>query len=164
MEFWNRAARSGEGVGQLRDFLQSLKLSVAVKSFVANATPEEIREKLLEPLKWELEQGSIEDIKDGIRRKLMLYGDSKFIPVDDAENVAPHLFEKAAQAASGKGIDRILYYADFLKIFREKTSRRMDRSELHAINESFRFMAVADGSIISDRIVEDAHSQEPPGN
>jgi hypothetical protein len=137
MEFWNRAARTGEGVGRLRDFLQKLDLADAVQRFLASATPEEIREKLLVPLEWRLEQGSIEDVEAAIQRQLICYGEERNIPADDAKNVTAHLFVKAAGIASRKDPARVLYRADFLEIWREKTSRRMDFGQARVAAQVF---------------------------
>jgi hypothetical protein len=129
MHAWNLASHRGDGIPALRDFLLTLDLPTSLKDFLRTASPEAIKAQLLVPFEWQLDQGSSEDVQAKVRRSLILYGEQTGIPPDDAEGVADHLFAAACAIASRK-TGRDLHKADFLKLWREETARRMNFAEL----------------------------------
>jgi hypothetical protein len=139
MRAWNNAGRGGDGVAALRKFLLTLDLPASLQDFLRTASPERVREELLAPFEWQLDQGEIEDVERMVRRLLIIYGEKNGVPADEAGGVADRMFAEACKVAS-RGAGRSLHRADFLTIWGEET-RGMSLRE-------FRLAALELGSLL----------------
>ncbi|MEA2603039.1 MAG: hypothetical protein QOF89_4031 [Acidobacteriota bacterium] len=129
LEVWGKAAKDGAGIEHLREFLlNEEKLAASVKEFLKSASAEEVRTDLLEPLEWALDQGKAEYVETMVRNRLILHGEKQGIPAHDAERVAEALYTAASEATS-RNSNRILLRSDFLRIFDDKTAKRINPAE-----------------------------------
>jgi len=79
-------------------------------------------------LEWALDQGKAEYVEAMVRNRLILHGEKQGILAHDAERVAESLYTTASEATSRKS-DRLLLRSDFLRIFDEKTAKRINPAE-----------------------------------
>jgi hypothetical protein len=149
LKAWSKAAK-GTGIEPLRAFLLSEgKLAHPVKEFLKDALDETVRTELLEPLEWALDQGNAEYVETMVRNRLILHGEKHGIPAHDAESVADALYTTVSEATSRKG-NRILCRSDFLRIFDDRTAKRINPAEaLLAAREHGLVSAMPSGALIS---------------
>ena len=122
---WSQCSGDEETVTKLSDFLQDQeKISDEVKNFLKQADPQEIYEKLIEPITWETESKSASSIKQSITEKLVNYGHEYKILPSYAKNVLDALLDEAFAIATHKE-NRKLTKARFREIFEEKTTVRV---------------------------------------
>ena len=127
LDLWGDCLGNEETITKISEFLQTTgKISQDVADFLKKAEPQQIYEQLIEPIAWETSSEEASSVEKSIREKLVLHGNRQNIPIppSDAEKVVDHLLEEALMVAAQKE-DRKLTKARFLKIFEEKTTRRV---------------------------------------
>jgi hypothetical protein len=147
LEAWTLAARSGQGVGRLRQFLMQQNLAEPVKAFLNKADESEIWTALLQPLQWALEQGPADYVEETVRSKLIELGHQRHIAAHDSEAVAATLFKTVFDVASSKG-KRVLHRSDLIRIFDEKTTRRISPAETLAAATAIGYVLVPGGTAL----------------
>ncbi|HVT19137.1 MAG TPA: hypothetical protein VHQ90_23530 [Thermoanaerobaculia bacterium] len=152
LDTWRRAAQSDARIDQLRSFLIEQELPPSLILFLKTTTDAEIREKLLQPIEWALDQGPAEEVEEAVKEKLVLLGNEQLATPDEAVKVAAHLFAAAFAAASRK-TRRPLRRSDLLTLFRQTTAQAFNRGEALALARAHRLVpdTVAAGTPSSGR-------------
>ena len=121
LALWQRCSGNEAAITRISEFLQTEgKISEGVKDFFKQADPQEIYERLIEPITWETDSKSASYVEQSIREYLIHHGNRYSIPPPDAEKVVDSLITEAWRAASDEK-NRELTRKRFLEIFAENT-------------------------------------------
>jgi len=132
LEYWQKTELDHIDIEPLKDFLLTLKLNSALKSFLKTATDTEIREKLICRIKWDLGNKPSEAIEYNIESNLKNHGFKLHINSHYSCQVLPHLLKFVADLLSTKGMKE-LRFSDFLSCFDEATTLSIPRGQMEAI-------------------------------
>ena len=125
LQVWSRCSGDESTVTKISEFLQSEgKITDDVKDFLKNSSPQQIYEKLIEPITWETGSKEASFVEKSISEKLIHHGNRYPIPVPppDAKKVVDHLLREALMVVT-QSENRELTKSRFLEIFWEKTSQ-----------------------------------------
>ncbi len=133
LQVWSRCSGDEAAITKISNFLQDVgKISKEVDEFLKNSTPQEIYERLIEPITWETESKEASFVEKSISDKLILHGHQYGIPPSAASKVVDHLIKEALLVATQKE-KRELTLVRFLEIFEEKTTQRVSNQYLQAL-------------------------------
>ncbi len=123
LQVWSRCSGDEESIKKISTFLQTAgKISEELKDFLKQAEPQEIYEKLIEPISWETDSKPASFVVQSIRSTLVHHGDRYSIPPVDAEKVVDHLLKEALTIAiATQEENRKLTRKHFLNVFAENT-------------------------------------------
>ena len=125
LALWQRCSGNEAAIRDLSEFLQTEgKVSEEVRDFLKQADPQEIYERLIEPITWETDGKPIGSVEQSIGEKLVTHGHKYEIPPSYANKVVDHLLKEALTVATQKE-NRELTKVRFLEIFEEKTTIRI---------------------------------------
>ncbi|MFQ5329600.1 MAG: hypothetical protein ACE5D4_06385, partial [Thermodesulfobacteriota bacterium] len=116
----------------LRTLLITLELGLGLASFIKNATGDELREKLIRRIKWDMGNKPREPLQYIIEDKLKNHGFKLRINSHYSRQALPHLLKKVADLLSTKGAKE-LRFSDFLSRFDDATSVSIPRGEIEAM-------------------------------
>ena len=155
LQVWSRCSGDEEAIKKISDFLQNEgKISEEVNDFLKKAAPQEIYERLIEPITWETDSKEASFVEKSISDKLILHGHQYGIPPSAASKVVDHLIKEALLVATQKE-KRELTLVRFLEIFEEKTTQRVPIQHLQALQmqttmaDSFRALSMGGSSDIT---------------
>ncbi len=120
IEFWEKAQTTRVDIQPLRSFLESLSLNEGLLSFIQTASNEDLLEKLIRPIKWDMGNKSSEALQYAIEDKLKVHGFKLQINSQDSSKALPDLLKKTADLLSTKG-QKKLRFSDFLSCFDNAT-------------------------------------------
>lgn len=129
LEYWHRAALDQVAIEPLRTFLLTIGLNSNLKSFIQAATDDELREKLICRIKWDMGNRPIEALQHVIDDKLMFHGYRLGINTHYSCKALPDLLKKVADLLSTHG-PKELTFCDFLSCFDEATTTNIPRGQL----------------------------------
>lgn len=126
LDYWEACQRNpGLDSKPLREFLaRQSALPVNLRRFVADASEEQFRERLLCRVHWSTAQGSLGGIRKEVSDRLVTFADEHSVVPSAAQRAVSHLHDAVWQAACGKG-DRRLTRADFLCAFENAVTVRV---------------------------------------
>lgn len=151
LEYWQRTESDHIDIEPLRVFLQKLELNPLLASFIQGATAEELREKLIIPIKWDLGNRPREALEYTIENKLKIHGLKSRINSHDSIQALPALFKKIADLLSTKG-KKELRFGDFISCFDDATTVTIPRSKMDAMisgSDLQQLIALADSTQMS---------------
>jgi len=129
LEYWHKAVIGEVEIEPLRTFLLTLGLHSNLKSFIQAATDDELREKLICRIKWDMGERSIEALQYVIEEKLKIHGYSLHINSLYSCQALPHLLKEVDDLLSTDEIKE-LRFGDFLSCFDKATTISMPRGQL----------------------------------
>ena len=130
LQVWSRCSGDKATITKLSGFLQSEgKISDEVKNFLKQAEPQEIYEKLIEPITWETDSKPASFVEQSISDKLVLHGNQHGILPSEAKKVVNPLIKEAWKVATQKE-NRVLTKVRFLEIFEEQTTQSVSTQHL----------------------------------
>ena len=133
LEYWQSAATSDLiDIEPLRVFLLTLGLDQSLASFIQTATADELREKLICRIKWDMGNRERESLQYIIEDKLKIHGLKLRINSHYSCQALPHLIKKVADLLSTKGTKE-LRFSDFLSCFDDATTVSIPRGEMEAM-------------------------------
>lgn len=132
LEYWNSAEADHIDVEPLRTFLIKLELEAGLASFIKRATANELREKLISRVKWDMGNRPSEAIQYAIEDQLKIHGSKYRINTHYSCQVFPYLLTRVAGLLSTKGLKE-LRFSDFLTCFDDATTVCIPRGEMEAI-------------------------------
>ena len=133
LQVWSRCSSDEVAITKISKFLQDEgKISKEVDDFLKKAAPQEIYERLIEPISWETDSKEASFVEKSISEKLILHGDRHSISPSDASKVVDHLLKEALTVATQQE-NRELTRVRFLEIFEEKTTQRVPNQYLQAL-------------------------------
>ena len=130
LEIWSRCSGDEEIVKKISEFLQNQeKISDVVKNFLKQTSPQQIYERLIEPIAWETGSKDANSVKQSISDKLVRHDNELGLLPFDANKVLDALLNEAFTVATHKG-NRKLTKERFFKIFQEETTERVSTQHL----------------------------------
>ena len=142
LTLWQRCAGNEAAITKISEFLQTeSKISEAVKDFLKQVDPQEIYQRLIEPITWETDSKPASFVEQSINDKLVLHGNRQPIPIppSDAKKVVDHLLKEALIVATQEK-NRILTKVRFLEIFEEQTTQRISTQHLQHLQGQVKMM------------------------
>lgn len=132
LDYWLSAESDHVDIKPLKAFLLTQNLDPSLKAFVQRATDEELREKLIRRIKWDLGNKPSEAIQYTIEDKLKLHGFKLSINSHYSCQALPHLLKKIVDLLSTKGAKE-LKFVDFLSCFDDATTVSIPRGKIEAM-------------------------------
>jgi hypothetical protein len=131
LDYWESCKYPSSDLGPLKSFLLSqTSLPQVLLDFIASATDDELRERLIRRITWDTGSKPQPSIEDLINRRVEAYGERVHgLPPSDSVKVVPHLLQHAWEVATRQD-DRRLDYSDFKRVFEEATAERVSKHEL----------------------------------
>jgi len=133
LEYWNSSDSAGIDIELLRTFLLTLTLNPDLASFVRTATGDELREKLIRRIRWDMGNKPSEALKYNIEDKLKIHGFKFSINPHYSIQAFSHIFKHVVDLLSTKG-KKELRFGDFLTCFEAATTVVIPRGEIEAMN------------------------------
>ena len=135
LRVWSRCSGDEAAIKEISKFLQKeRKISEEVDDFLKKSAPQEIYERLIQPITWETDSKEASYVERSIKDSLIYHGDPKGIPPSDASKVVDHLLKEALTVATQKE-NRELTRARFLEIFQKKTTQRVPLQYLQTLQK-----------------------------
>lgn len=135
LEYWGSAAQNRAGCAPLRQFLLALPLDEPLLEFVKSASNDELRERLITRIQWDLGAKDRAALQYVIENKLKVHGVKRGIGTHYSTRVLPHLLKQVADTLTVDGPKR-LCYGDFLSSFDEATTEVIPRGALEALQNA----------------------------
>ena len=130
LEVWRRCSGDEEIIKKISEFLQNQeKISDEVKNFLKQTSPQQIYERLIEPIAWETGSKDANSVKQLISDKLVRHGNELGLLPFDTSEVLDALLNEAFTVATHKE-NRKLTKERFFKIFQEKATERVSTQHL----------------------------------
>lgn len=142
LEYWKSAESDDVDITPLRTFLPTLDLSANLVSFIRAATDDELRERLIRRIQWDMGEKPMDAIGYAIEDKLKVHGSKFGISPHYSRQALPHLVTKAANLLSTKGVKE-LRLGDFLSSFEEATTVVMPLGEMMAMSSGSKLQQLA---------------------
>lgn len=136
LEYWKNVELNSADIKPLRKFLLTLSLNASLNTFIENSTDDELREKLISRIKWDLGNKAKEGIEYCIKDKLKIHGFKFHINSHYSCQALAHLLKEVVDLLSTKG-DKKLTFGDFISSFDEATTVSMPRQEIEAMQYNY---------------------------
>ncbi len=135
LEFWSSVAQGRADCGPLRRFLLTLSLHQPLLDFISTSSDEELREKLLLRIQWDLGARYKDALEAVIESRLKVHGFRRGIGTHHSIRVLPHLLKQVADLLTVDGPKR-LCFGDFLSSFDEATTEVIPRAAFEALQNA----------------------------
>ena len=130
LEVWRRCQGDEEIVKKISQFLQNQeKISEEVKNFLKKTSPQQIYERLIEPITWETDSKGASSVEQSISDKLVRHGNELGLLPFDVSKVLDALLNEAFTIATDKE-NRKLTKEHFFETFQEETTQRVSTQHL----------------------------------
>ena len=143
LEYWQDAESYQIDIEPIRVFLLKIELNPSLKSFIQTATDDELREKLICRIKWDMGNRPREALQYIIEDKLKIHGLKLHINSHYSCQALPHLLKKVADLLSTKGTKK-LRFGDFLSCFDDATTLSIPRGKMEAMTSGSNLQQLAD--------------------
>ena len=166
LQVWSRCSGDDTTITKISDFLQNAaRISDDVKDFLKNSSPQQIYEKLIEPITWETGSKESSFVEKSISEKLIHHGNRYPIPIPppDAKKVVDHLLREALMVAT-QTENRELTKSRFLEIFSEKTSQSVPIAylqRLQALETQTKILDTGSAKFLGDSTDSPIQSSSP---
>lgn len=132
LEYWQKAKSDQIEIKPLKTFLLTLGLDAGLASFIEKATDEELRNKLIRRVNWDMGNRPMEALQYNIEDNLKNHGVKLRINSHHSCQVLPHLLKTVADLLSTKG-KKELRFGDFLSSFDKATTLSIPRGQMEAM-------------------------------
>jgi tetratricopeptide (TPR) repeat protein len=119
--YWRTAARAGADVEPIRTALLCLDLSKDLQAFIRDATPSELRAKILQPIQWLGGGPSPEELRKDVEDRLINLGLRMGVPAASARNARDSLIATLLDTVLEPAEIRYVTKAELIKVFQSKT-------------------------------------------
>lgn len=120
LEYWRIAARDVSDVEPLRTALVALSLSSEITQFVKTATAQDLRKRIIKPIRWIVQSDELALVKNSVRDALVRLGEKKGIPSHESERVEYSLIGELLDVILNSSSRRVTR-ADLLRVFDSAT-------------------------------------------
>ncbi len=141
LAYWRVAAREGTDIEPIRQVLLKLKLPQEAIDFIRDATPDDLRERILRKIDWVCGEKDIGALEQAINERLIYFGTKKSCTPTDSAKARDSLIVAILRKVVQKS-NRQLSRADFLRIFEKATSISLPVSQ---VREFIKIMAANQG-------------------
>jgi hypothetical protein len=123
LSYWRVGAREQADVEPLRTALLKLDLAAALKTFLKNASPDDMRTRILRPIHWYTAASSQDALERDLEERLVYYGQARGVGAQDARNALNALVVELHRCVRRPVKARFVTAADFSTIFEKNTYR-----------------------------------------
>lgn len=135
LDYWDSCRNDKMDIQPLRAFLSNHpKLPKQLKEFIKNAEEVELRNRLVKRIIWDTGKESKEFFEELVSEKVYYYGQKFGLHPSESQRVIPHLLKRIWDVIC-KNTDRCLRLVDFMILFEEITTERINRGELKFLRE-----------------------------
>lgn len=106
LHHWSDVAR-GADIAPLRSLLQTLSLDADLLAFVTSASDEELRDRMVNRLHWDMGQPDITGLQQAIGDQLLCDGDRQGVDAATARKALPHLITHVLTLMGSQGERRL---------------------------------------------------------
>lgn len=133
LQIWGKSKKDDASLEKLIDFfINENKLDGDLLSYIKSSDLLKVRETLIAPLTWDMENRESEFIEEAVKNKLIIHGSKAGTQPTDSAKVSSRLFKVIASVASKKS-QRCLTIVDFYKIFEEETTQPITSANLNSL-------------------------------
>lgn len=132
LEYWISVAQNKVDCEPLRQFLLAQSLDVSLLDFIRSASRDDLHDKLLARIQWDLGAKDIDGLKALIENKLKMHGFRRGVGTLHSTRALPHLLNKVADLLTVDG-PKQLSFGDFLSSFEEATTEVIPRGTFEAM-------------------------------
>lgn len=131
LDYWDSCKYPSFDLGPLKSFLLSqTSLPQDLSDFIASATDDQLRERLVKPIEWDTGSKPQSSIEELVNRRVEAYGDRVYgLPPSNSVKIVPRLLHHVWEVVTRQD-NRRLGYSDFMRVFEETTTERVSRHEL----------------------------------
>lgn len=131
LDYWDSCKYPSSDIEPLKSFLLAqTSLPQDLRDFIASATDDELRERLIRRIEWDTGSKPQSSIEDLVNRRVETYGSRVYgLPPSDSVKIVPHLVQHVWEVVTRQD-DRGLDYSDFTRVFEEATTERVSKHEL----------------------------------
>lgn len=130
LSYWRVAAREQADIEPIRTALRELALPDSLKSFLKAATADDIRNRILRPIRWYTAAPSAEVLERDLEDRLVDYGQARGVGAQDSRNTLSALVGELLRCARRPPESRYLTAADLVTLFEQHTYRLVPPSLL----------------------------------
>jgi tetratricopeptide (TPR) repeat protein len=119
--YWRTAARAGADVEPIRTSLLSLSLPDDLKAFIKSAPADELRDRVLRPIRWLAKSEGQDELRQDAEEKLVLLGSRMGVPAAASKDARDFLVGALLETLNKPVERRYVTKAGLLEIFQKKT-------------------------------------------
>jgi tetratricopeptide (TPR) repeat protein len=119
--YWRTAARAGADVEPIRTSLLSLSLPDDLKAFIKSATADELRDRVLRPIRWLAKSEGQDELRQDAEEKLVLLGSRMGVSAAASKDARNFLVGALLDTLNKPAEQRYVTKAGLLEIFQKKT-------------------------------------------
>ena len=136
LDYWDYCKRLGTDLHPLRTFLQSQQaLPNTLREFLASSDDAALRSRLITRIDWDTGSKPKEYIEGLVNKEAAYYGQRCHqLPLSESLKVVPHLLKHVWDVVC-RDSDRRLEYLDFMRLFENDTTERVNRQELRLLRQ-----------------------------
>jgi hypothetical protein len=133
LTYWRVAAREQADVEPMRAALLALDLPADLNVFLRDGSPDDIRRRLLRPIRWLGSGPSQDEIERDLHEQLVHFGAALGVGAQDSKNALSALIVELLACVRRPAASRHVSAADLLTVFQKNTYRLLPPSLLHGI-------------------------------
>jgi hypothetical protein len=151
--FWNKVRSETDvtvrltGATAMKAFLETRPFSADLQVFLHDASPQEVFDRLIAPLRFDTALESIEKVEEEICRQLILLGEIFRVPPDDAVKVMDSLLAEVLRTATSSG-ERVLDRAQLLHVFGRQSMVTIPRADLQRLDQMAEVMRALSAQLL----------------
>jgi len=133
LSYWRVAAREQADIEPVRKALLALDFPADLKDFLKDGTADDIRRRILRPIRWLGSGPSQDEIECDLHEQLVNFGNALGVGAEDSKNALNALIVELLARIRRPGASRYVTAADLLTVFQKNTYRLVPPSALHGI-------------------------------
>jgi hypothetical protein len=133
LSYWRVAARDHADIEPMRTALLTLDLPADLKVFLRDGTADDIRRRILRPIRWLGSSPSQDEIERDLHERLVYFGNSQGVGTQDSKNTLSALIVELLACIGRPAALRFVTAADLLTVFQKNTYRLIPPSVLQGI-------------------------------
>lgn len=132
LDYWNTAGRAESDIAPLKEALLQLSISDELKQFISNATSEEVKRRVIRPIRWLCGSADLTLVRQSMSDALVYFGEQRGVSSVESERTEHYLFgELLLHIVTDP--NRCLSRADFIRKFEAATLVSVPTSLLRSL-------------------------------
>ena len=133
LSYWRVAAREQADIEPMRTVLRALDLPADLKAFLRDGTADDIRRRILRPIRWLGSGPSHDEIERDLHEHLVHFGNALGVGAQDSKNALSALIVELLACVQRPPEWRYVTAADLLTVFQKNTWRLAPPSVLQGV-------------------------------
>jgi hypothetical protein len=138
LSYWRVAAREQADIEPMRTALLGLDLPPELVNFIEEGTADEIRQRVLRPIRWFGSGPSQDEIERDLHEQLVHLGNAQGVGAQDSKNALNALIVELLTCVRRPAASRYVTAADLLTLFQRNTYRLVPPSALQGVVQAAR--------------------------